>query len=411
MNKLNIAVIGSGISGLSCAQYLSQKFEIDLYEKNNYFGGHSNTHSFKVNGKQIDIDTGFIVFNELNYPNLCNFFDNLNVKSYESDMSFSVSMNNGRLEYSGKSLFTLFSQKKNLFNLHFIKMLYEIIRFYREAEKDKFHYKNITISKYLEVKKYSEYFKNNHLYPMAASIWSSPINKIAKYPFKEFVSFFSNHGLLRVVDRPKWRTVHGGSKEYVKKVLSNKNIKSFKNINVRINRKKNKWKLTAKNNVKYYDHVVLCVHSDQVKNVISDRGYNHSNIFSGIKYNKNKVYLHSDERLMPKNRKAWASWNYLENKSQLSVTYWMNLLQDIKTSKNFFVSLNPSQLPDSDKIEKIIYYEHPVYDLQTFKSQKEVDLIQGMNNIWFCGAYLGYGFHEDGIKSGKRVAERIMRNF
>ena len=411
MGKINIAIIGSGISGLSCAWYLSKKFAVDLYEKNDYFGGHSNTHSFKVNGKEINVDTGFIVFNELNYPNLCKFFESLNVKSYESDMSFSVSMNNGKLEYSGKSALSLFAQKKNLLNLKFLKMLYEILRFYKEVENDRLNYKNISISEYLEIKKYSNYFKNNHLYPMAASIWSSPVNRISKYPFKEFVSFFSNHGLLRIFDRPKWRTVYGGSKEYVKKVLNNKNIKSFKNINVKIERKKGKWELSGKDNSKQYDHVVLCVHSNQVKQVIQDVKYNHSNIFSGIKYNKNNVYLHSDESLMPKNKKAWASWNYVESKSQLSVTYWMNLLQDLKTNKNYFVSLNPIKIPKQKKIEKVIIYEHPAYDLQTFKSQKEVELIQGFNNIWFCGAYLGYGFHEDGIKSGKRVASEIMRKF
>ena len=409
MNKLNIAIIGSGISGLSCAWYLSDKFTVDLYEKNNYFGGHSNTHSFEVGGKEINIDTGFIVFNELNYPNLCDFFENLNVKSYESDMSFSVSMNEGKLEYSGKSVMSLFAQKKNFFNVRFLRMLYEVIRFYKEAENDKLNFKDISISEYLEIKKYSNYFKHNHLYPMAASIWSSPINKITKYPFKEFVSFFSNHGLLRILDRPRWRTVHGGSKEYVKKVLNNKNIRSFKNVDVRIDRKNDKWKLIREKNDKHYDHVVLCVHSDQVRQVIPDMDYNHLNIFSGIKYNKNSVYLHSDERLMPNNKKAWASWNYLENKNQLSVTYWMNLLQDLKTNKNFFVSLNPRKTPDPTKIEKIVNYEHPVYDLQTFNSQKEVELIQGLNNVWFCGAYLGYGFHEDGIKSGKWVANEIIR--
>ena len=411
MSKLKIAVIGSGISGLSCAWNLSKNLVVDLYEKNDYFGGHSNTHSFKVNGKETHIDTGFIVFNDLNYPNLCSFFEDLNIKSYESDMSFSVSMHDSKLEYSGKSFSTLFAQKKNLLNFQFLKMLYEITRFYKEAEKDKLSFKNITISDYLKKKKYSMYFKNNHLYPMAASIWSSPINEIAKYPFQEFVSFFSNHGLLRIVGRPKWRTVYGGSKEYVKKVLDNKNIRSFKNRNVRMERKKGKWQIIGKQHSKYYDHVVLCVHSDQVKQVIPDDMYNHSDIFSGIKYNKNKVYLHSDDRFMPKNKKAWASWNYMQNNDQLSVTYWMNLLQDLKISDNYFVSLNPIKIPDKKKIEKIITYEHPIYDLETFDSQKKVGLIQGLNNTWFCGAYLGYGFHEDGIKSGKRVAAKILRKF
>ena len=237
MDKLKIAVIGSGISGLSCASYLSKKYTIDVYEKNDYFGGHSNTQTIRLDGKNINIDTGFIVFNELNYPTLCNFFDNLNVKSYESDMSFSVSMNNGALQYSGSSISSIFAQRKNLLNFQFLKMLYEIVKFYREVEKDKVEFVNLTISEYLKKKRYSEFFKFNHLYPMAASIWSSPINEITKYPFAEFVNFFSNHGLLKIFNRPKWRTVKGGSKEYIKKILMNKNIKAHKNSDVTIKKK------------------------------------------------------------------------------------------------------------------------------------------------------------------------------
>ena len=412
MSKLKIGIIGSGISGLSCAWYLAQKFKVDIYEKNNYFGGHSNTHSFKINNKNINIDTGFIVFNKLNYPKLCNFFKVLNVSSYESDMSFSVSMDNGNLEYSGSSLFSIFAQKKNLINFNFLKMLYEIIRFYNQVEKDREEFKNISISKYLNIKNYSNYFTYNHLYPMASSIWSSPINQISKYPFGEFVNFFSNHGLLRIFNRPKWRTVRGGSKEYVKKVLLNKKITSFKNQKIIINKKRNgKWEVMSNNKVKSYDHIVVSVHSDQVKNIFTNQTFNYLNIFEKIKYSKNIVYLHSDQTLMPKNKKVWASWNYIENKSEISLTYWMNLLQQIGTDRNYFVSLNPKCLPRSDKIVKKIIYDHPIYDFDTFKCQKEIELIQGKNNVWFCGAYLGYGFHEDGIKSGFNVANEILKKF
>ncbi len=413
MSRLKVAVIGSGISGLSCAWYLSKKHKVDIYEKNNYFGGHSNTHSFEVNNRMINIDTGFIVFNDVNYKNLCNFFEKLNVNSYESDMSFSVSINNGELEYSGSSLSTLFSQKKNILNPRFLKMLSEIIKFYRQAEGDRKFFKNLTIAEYLEIKSYSNYFKYNHLYPMAASIWSSPIDKISKYPFVEFVNFFSNHGLLKIFDRPKWRTVLGGSKEYVKKILINKNINPFKNSKATVRRNKlGTWEVKINNQIKKYDHIVLSVHSDQVKEVVTNKEFEYLNIFSRIRYSKNNVYLHSDTKLMPKNRKVWASWNYVDNKdrSQVSVTYWMNLLQKIEINTNFFVSLNPTITPSFNKIEKKIVYDHPIYDLKTFECQKDIEMIQGKNNLWFCGAYLGYGFHEDGIKSGKRVAEYLLRN-
>ena len=412
MGRLKIAVIGSGISGLSCAWYLSKKYKIDIYEKNNYYGGHSNTHTFKIENKMVNIDTGFIVFNELNYKNLCNFFNTLNIKSYKSDMSFSVSMNGGELEYSGASLLTLFAQKKNFLNFKFLTMIYEIVKFYSEAENDRKFFRNIAISRYLEIKNYSNYFKYNHLYPMASSIWSSPIDKISKYPFVEFVNFFSNHGLLKIFDRPKWRTVYGGSKEYVKKVLMNRKINSFKNCKATVRRNKSgTWEVKANNKIKKYDHIVLSVHSDQVSEVIENKEFEYINIFSNIKYSKNNVYLHSDISLMPKSRNVWASWNYVENKSksEVSVTYWMNLLQEIGTDINFFVSLNPLTPPSSDKIEKKIVYDHPIYDLKTFECQKKVEMIQGKNNLWFCGAYLGYGFHEDGIKSGMKVAEDLLR--
>ncbi len=409
MSKVKIAIIGSGISGLSCAWHLARKYDVDIYERNNYFGGHSNTHSFRIKDKEVNIDTGFIVFNELNYPNLCNFFRLLNVESYASDMSFSVSMNKGNLEYSGSSISSIFAQRKNLFNFKFLKMLYEIVRFYIEAEKDRESFRGITISEYLDLKKYSHYFKYNHLFPMAASIWSSPISKIPDYPFVEFVKFFSNHGLLRIFDRPKWRTVNGGSKEYVKRILANKRIKSFKNTKVIVKKKKGKWEVANRKQKKNYDHLVVGVHSDQVEDLIVSPKYKYLKIFSKIKYSKNNVYLHSDSKLMPKRKDVWASWNYIENGPQITVTYWMNLLQQIGTNNNFFVTLNPKNPPKSEKIEKKIVYDHPIYDLETFKSQKIIESIQGKESLWFCGAYLGYGFHEDGIKSGIKVANELLK--
>ncbi len=410
MLNTKIAVIGSGISGLSSAWYLSRKFEVDIYEKNDYFGGHSNTQLVEIDKTKIPVDTGFIVFNELNYPNLCNFFEQLRVHSFASNMSFSVSMNEGELEYSGNSINSFFAQRKNLLNLKFLNMLYEIVKFYKNAEKDRKLFENITIDDYLKKRKYSNYFKTYHLYPMAASIWSSPINKIKDYPFNEFVNFFSNHGLLRIFNRPKWKTVSGGSQEYVKKVLSNQKIRAYKGGRATIFRASDgMWELTFKNKKKKYDHIVIAAHSDEVKEIIRSKENKNHLFFSDIAYSKNLVFLHSDHKLMPKNKNVWASWNYIENKKEISVSYWMNLLQNLATKQNIFVTLNPSREPEKNKIFKKIIYEHPVYNFETFNLQKKINSIQGNNNLWFCGAYLGYGFHEDGIKSGKNVSKTLLK--
>ena len=411
MRNFKIAVIGSGISGLSCAYYLSKNYKVDLFEKNSYFGGHTHTQTIKYRGKNINVDSGFIVFNEINYPNLCNLFEELNVKSYESDMSFAVSNKIDNIEYSGTNLSSLFSQKKNLLNFNFWRMLCEIVSFNLLAKKHIKKYKNYTIQEYLDLKNYSDYYKYKHLYPMAASIWSSEINEIKKYPFEKFVMFFVNHGLLKIINRPKWRTVLDGSKNYVEKILESKDISAYKNSSVKfLYSKENKIFLNVNGKKKEYDHLVIAVHSDQVKKIINLKK-EEKKMFEDIRYTKNKVYVHSDKKLMPESRNAWSSWNYIENKTNkkgVNVTYWMNKLQKLNTNLNIFVSLNPSILPSKEKIFKEIYYDHPLFDLNTFENQKKITTIQGNKNIWFCGAYLGYGFHEDGITSALHVVKRIF---
>lgn len=413
MRKLKIAVIGSGISGLATSWKLSKSCDVELYEKNNYFGGHANTQIVKLRDeKQFYVDTGFIVFNEINYPNLCHLFRNLGVETYSSDMSFAASINDGNVEYSGSSLLNMFAQKKNIFNPKFLKMVYEIIKFYRTVEKDAKIYTEHTLKDYLEEKSYSEYFKYYHIFPMASSIWSSSINEISNFPFTQFVNFFSNHGLLNLVNRPKWRTVIEGSQTYVKKIIDSPNLKSFKNANVKVIKCNNNGvDLKINKKLKRFDHVVVAVHSDQVINLVSCLGDEQKKLFRKIKYSANKVYLHTDNQFMPKRKSVWASWNYIqgkEHKKKLSVTYWMNKLQKLDTRKNIFVTLNPEKPPLRSKLIKKILYKHPLFDLNTFKTQKRIKKIQGMKRIWFCGAYLGYGFHEDGIKSGLSVANKIL---
>ncbi len=417
MNSENkIAVVGSGISGLSAAWHISQKNDVHIFEKNDYFGGHSNTQTvFDENFSQQFIDTGFIVYNELNYPNLSNFFKCLNVQTYASDMSFSVSKDNGKFEYSGSSLSTIFAQTKNIFNLKFLKMIYEIVLFYNNVQRDVDEYSDLTLSEYLIKKKYSDYFKFNHIYPMAASIWSSPLNEVSQYPLKQFVDFFSNHGLFKLINRPKWRTVLGGSRSYVKRVLNSKRIHSFLNSEVFVidRNYNNKIVIEVNGEKKIFDNIIISSHADEVKKILKDITSEEERIFNKIKFKKNIVYLHQDESLMPKIKKIWSSWNFngwTESKDNISVTYWMNKLQTLSTKENFFVSLNPIIKPKKDLIKKVIYYSHPLFDKETFIAQDQIKKLQGEKKTWFCGAYLGYGFHEDGIKSGLNVAERISGN-
>tara|TARA_Y100000589_G_C27186399_1_gene642857 strand:+ start:151 stop:1419 length:1269 start_codon:yes stop_codon:yes gene_type:complete len=413
MDNIKIAVLGSGISGLSCSWLLSKKHDVYLYEKNNYFGGHADTETIiDKDYSKIQVDTGFIVLNEINYKNLINLFKALNVETYASNMSFSVSKNYGELEYSGSGLQGLFSQKKNLLSKAFIKMLYEIIKFYLTVENDKDEFKNMTLSEYLEVKNYSEYFKLNHIYPMAGSIWSSSFNQISKYPFPEFVSFFSNHGLLKLFNRPKWHTVLGGSKSYVNKIINSKKIKAFTNTKVKVIDRTYNSKIVLEINKKkeIFDKLVIATHSDEAIKLLKDISANEKNALEKIEFTNNIVYLHKDKNLMPKLKKNWSSWNFVsdkKNNERINVTYWMNKLQNLGTSEDYFVSLNPIFKPKRDKILKKKKYSHPLFTKETFEAQKQILNLQGKKNTWFCGAYLGYGFHEDGIKSGLKVAENI----
>ena len=412
--KLKIAVIGSGISGLSAAWLLSKSHEVTIYEKNDYLGGHSNTQNIKTKyeNTNISVDTGFIVFNENNYKHLSSFFKFLNVSTYETDMSFSVSVDNGLFEYGGANFGSLFAQKANLLKKDYWIMLLEIVKFYSKAEVDKLKYKKLTINDYLIKMKYSDFFIKNHLLPMAASIWSAPIDEIKQFPFSNFIEFFKNHGLLNLTNRPKWRTVENGSREYVKKIISKSRFKVKISEKVkRVVRENKKIKINTEFNDEIFDHVIFACHSDQCLKIL-DKPTQHEKLnLLKIRYKKNIVWLHSDEQFMPKRRDVWSSWNYMNNgdykKKSLSVTYWMNNLQNLKTSEDIFVSLNPMKEPKREKIYKKLTYSHPLYDLNTISGQKGLLDIQGQNSTWFCGAYLGNGFHEDGIKSGLSVAESL----
>ena len=408
---MKIAIIGSGISGLSTALLLSQKHQITLFEIDKRFGGHSNTVEIKNKNSNITVDTGFIVFNKLNYPNLISFFKHLKVETIKSDMSFAVSARDGELEYSG-SLAGMFAQKKNIFNLKFYKMLRDILRFFIFGYKYAFYVKeNENLNDYLKRCKFSDEFANDHLIPMSSAIWSCPEKQILTFPAKNLLTFFKNHQLINFLIRPKWRTVKGGSIQYVKKVIKkleeNKNNKLLLNTKITsITSKRKKVKIEYDKNYKTFDKIIMATHPDQILNLIKDLDKETIEILSKFKYQKNTVYLHSDPSAMPKNTKTWSSWNYISNKKgKSSTTYWMNQLQDLKTTSNIFVSLNPFKIPNKSQIYKKIIYEHPIFNNATNEAQNQMNEIQGKNNIFYTGAWLGYGFHEDGISSAIKVTK------
>jgi uncharacterized protein len=400
---MKIAVIGSGISGLSAAYYLSKKHKVDLLEQDDHFGGHSYTYEIKKNNKTVSVDLGFIVFNELTYPNLLNFFEELSVAYEKSDMSFSVSVQNTKIEYGGRGLKALFANKLNILNLNFIKMIGEIISFYKKAplllSTD---IENETLGSFLNKKNSSKYFINFHIIPMVAAIWSMPFSKAKDMPLKLFLNFFINHGLFRLKNRPQWFTVSNRSKTYVKKVLKKISGEHFKNYRVnKITRNDDNVRVYIGNEYLDYDHVVLSSHADQSLKMIDGPSLDEKRILGEFKYVSNTAVLHTDEKLMPKNKLAWSSWNSISKKdlSDTCVTYWLNNLQNLRSEEDYFLTLNPIQKIEDDKIITKVNFTHPFFNLQTAKLQKELFSLQGKKRTWFCGSYFGYGFHEDGLKS------------
>ena len=413
---MKIAVIGSGISGLSAAHFLSKKHKVDLFEKNDHFGGHSYTVdvSSKSSNEKTSLDLGFIVFTKINYPNLVNLFENIKVGYEKSDMSFSVSVKNSNIEYSGSGLKGLFANKYNILNLSFIKMIKEIFYFYKMAENlNKSDFMHQTLGEFLKSKKMSDYFIKFHIIPMVSAIWSMPTDLAYEMPISLFINFFQNHGLFKIKNRPQWYTVTGRSKIYVKKILETINGEYFKNYKIRnVLRNKNGIKLYYGSKDEYfeYDKVVFAVHADEVLNLIKDPTENEKKILQNFQYKKNIAYLHNDDQLMPKRRNVWSSWNSILDKNNVKkncVTYWLNKLQNLKTKENYFLTLNPFITINDDKIIKKVEFTHPFYEVKTINAQKNLSTLQGVNNSFFCGSYFGYGFHEDGLNSGIEIASRL----
>ncbi len=401
---MKIAVIGSGISGLSAAYYLSKKYKVDLFEQEDRFGGHSYTFDIKLEkNKKISVDLGFIVFNELTYPNLFRFFDELGVSYEKSDMSFAVSIKETMIEYGGKGIKALFSNKLNIFNFNFIKMIGEIINFYKTAplllNQD---IENKTLGEFLKNSKYSPYFINFHIIPMVAAIWSMPFEKAKDMPLRLFLNFFINHGLFRLKNRPQWYTVTNRSRTYVNKVLENISGEYYKNYKInKISRSENNVRISIGNEFLDYDHVVLASHADQSLKLIENPTVEEKSILKNFTYVSNTAYLHTDIDLMPKRKIAWSSWNSISKKdlSNTCVTYWLNNLQNLKVKENYFLTLNPISKINPERIIKKLNFTHPYFNSFTLKHQKNLLSLQGKKRTWFCGSYFGYGFHEDGLKS------------
>ena len=404
---MKIAVVGSGISGLSAAYYLSKKHKVDLFEKENQFGGHANTIKVKYDiNKEVAVDIGFMVFNKKTYPNLINFFLENEIKIEKSDMSFSVSVSDSDMEYCGKGIKGIFSNKKNLFNIKFIKMFFEIINFYKNCEKIEIKRDDKkTLDEYLKEIKISNYFINYHIIPMVSAIWSMPPYEASQMPLTFFLSFFKNHGLFKLKNRPQWYTVGNRSKTYVDKIINHISGEHFKNYNInKVVRNDFGVKIYygGENEFFDYDKVVIATHADEALNIIDNPTSEETKILKNFKYRENTAIIHFDNSIMPKNKKAWCSWNSSMSKKDVgktSVTYWLNQLQNLKIDRDIFLTINPFRQISESQIFKKVIFTHPYYDNAALSNQSNLNIIQNKKNILFCGSYFGYGFHEDGIKS------------
>ena len=402
---MKIAIVGGGISGLTTAYLLSREHEVILYESNDYIGGHTNTVTIEMNGSPVAVDTGFIVYNEQNYPNFSHILSDLNVSTQPTSMSFSVKLIEPDLEYNGSSFKQLFGQKKNLLRPRFYQMLWDILRFNRQApgllESNSY---DITLGEHAIECGFSQDFIHHYLVPMGAAIWSSSPSAILEMPAHFFIRFFKNHGMLNLNDRPQWRTITGGSCQYVNKMIASfaKNIRlghkvsSVERLNDRV---------TVDGDS--YDHVVFACHSDQAIEALSDPSVYEKDILSKISYQKNEIIMHTDTSIMPAREDLWAAWNYHSqgnDDSPVAMTYNMNILQDLDIKETICITLNSLNLINPDLILGRHIYSHPQFTTESMKAQERWMEISGGNRTHFCGAYWGNGFHEDGVNSALRIA-------
>jgi predicted NAD/FAD-binding protein len=412
-----VAIIGTGIAGMGCAHLLQHTYNLTIFEKNDYIGGHTNTVSVDEDGKPVYMDTGFMVFNFETYPNLCKLFDEIKAPVKKTDMSFSVQYVPTGLEYCGSGLNGLFAQRKNIFNIGYIKMLMEITRFNKISVEilDKPEYANHSLADYIREFKFSEEMLLKYLVPMSSAVWSTPIDKMMDFPAVTLIRFFKNHGFLGLNTQHQWYTLHNGSQSY-REIL----IKPFKNkiqVNnaaVSVKRLPNgKAQVTTANGQQQeFDKVIFASHANETLKMLYEPTRDEQRLLSVFHYEKNKATVHSDESVMPKNKRTWSSWNYRieeRNGKQLPTTiYWMNQLQGVSDKKNYFVSINA--IPGSvapEKLMKEIDYEHPLFDVAAIRAQDELYKLNESGPLYFCGSYFKYGFHEDAYKSAVDLCRTI----
>ncbi len=402
-------MIGTGIAGLGAAWLLNRRHQITVFEADERVGGHANTVSVDVDGRPTQVDTGFIVYNDVNYPNLIRLFEALDVPTEPSNMSFSVSVG-GQFEYAG-SLGGLVADPVNVVRPRMWRMLRDVMRFYKEAPRllDDQDSSSISLGRYLLREGYSETFARDHLLPMGAAIWSCSPDDMLGFPAVSFVRFFVNHGLLKLKDRPQWRTVSGGSRNYVNRLIA-PFVECFRtNCPVHaVERRADRVTVRFSGGAEDFDQVVIATHGDQALRLLGGEATTEERSTLGcFGYQSNNAVLHSDPALMPRRRGAWSSWNYLvgeDDAAPPAVTYWMNRLQNIQSAKPLFVSLNPAEMPSADLTYRMFVYDHPVFSADAISAQARLDGLQGKHRTWFCGSYHGYGFHEDAFASGCRVA-------
>lgn len=408
--KQRIAVIGAGISGLASAYFLQRAHDVVLFEAGNYLGGHTNTVDVTLEGQTAPVDTGFLVFNEKTYPNLIALFAELGVASYATDMSFGVSLNDGALEWAGTNLDTVFAQRRNLLSPSFISMLRDILRFNAAAQSNLALTMNngATLAQLLETGGYGRPFRDAYLLPMAAAIWSSSPSDILDFPAATFLRFCINHALLQVNDRPKWQTVQGGGREYVAKIAATLSDIRLATPVLSVQRQAEGVLLTHAQGSELFDAVVFATHAPQTLSILADASEQERAILGAVRYQPNTAVLHTDLKQLPKRRKVWSAWNYLGGEAvsgerPVCVSYLLNQLQSLPFETPVVVTLNPFSPPAAETVLAQFEYEHPVFDRAAISAQQQLTAIQGQDRVWYAGAWTGYGFHEDGLKSALRV--------